>query len=869
MKHHTLTTTLLLMTAVASAAPPIPSSVVATDVFYVVASHPDCTVWVAPSTWTVERDTTGPTATSDRALVYAARREAEAIQVVTRSATPGLRSISFDNGLWTGPSLEVPTLTAHDVQFGGSGGCPTGLPDRLTPIESAQTVDSCGGVNQAFWLTIRVPVAATAGIYSNLVTVTTPDVTTSFPLVVHVFDVTLPASPGFTLMGAWNFTGTETNYHLVKQWFADHRMTLRTPLYPSALQYQITWPTCGPFDDEALQPPQFSVRYLADKYLGGNGFNEGSGFQRFIAQAYFDNVSPRPPIFCGESIAGDPRGNDYGTAAYNDAWGAFLKALQDYGDPSVAPIDGGNPFGHDYLSKALYFVMNEPQTTADYNLAAWLAQVSRQSAPSLQLLISEEAKPEIFDNPLYPGQGYDVWAGQIRAFAGAVGHAWARRQLGEESWWYMLDDEPSHFLAPTKATRPAIEPRLLGWLAWKYRVQGWIDAQLEDPLLVVTNSATNIHVTTTIRAELLRDAAEDYDYFLLANGGSHPLPFVYSPADGFVDPVAVSLTGFTGDPAKLEWMRRQLGLRLSGWPHATDLPADGVRPYGNYFFNFQDPAGYPSDDPLIVDDRTWQKVGWQPYSEASGLGWRPVTVTNAGQYAYGAQPAALTGNELQKSYLYDDFERQTTFLVAIDDGVYDVEVGVGRPTANSTALVTVNGVNIFGDRLAGTAEVVTLNEVRTNRIVVSGGLLVMDVGRQLGGSYVFLNSLAIVGVSPSSGDGLSDTWQTQNFGDATLPDAAPGADPDLDGADNANEFAFATNPLDSNSVSRLTAETSANELQLVWPTRLGIVYSVEATLDLVSWSSILSALPGTGTTMGASISITNPEQTIRIAPLYP
>ena len=84
-------------------------------------------------------------------------------------------------------------------------------------------------------------------------------------------------------------------------------------------------------------------------------------------------------------------------------------------------------------------------------------------------------------------------------------------------------------------------------------------------------------------------------------------------------------------------------------------------------------------------------------------------------------------------------------------------------------------------------------------------------------------------------------------------DAAPGADPDLDGADNANEFAFATNPLDSNSVSRLTAETSANELQLVWPTRLGIVYSVESTHDFVSWSSIVSATPGTGRVIGTPV----------------
>ncbi|HEY5913715.1 MAG TPA: lamin tail domain-containing protein [Verrucomicrobiae bacterium] len=46
----------------------------------------------------------------------------------------------------------------------------------------------------------------------------------------------------------------------------------------------------------------------------------------------------------------------------------------------------------------------------------------------------------------------------------------------------------------------------------------------------------------------------------------------------------------------------------------------------------------------------------------------------------------------------------------------------------------------------------------------------------------------------TNGDGLPDAWQIQYFGSITAPQAAPGADPDNDGFNNAQEFLAGTNP---------------------------------------------------------------------------
>ncbi|HTD68031.1 MAG TPA: hypothetical protein VK846_16015, partial [Candidatus Limnocylindria bacterium] len=597
-------------------APAIPNSTVTSNFFFTIHSNASSMIWVAPPTWKVLRDTAPPVARSNALTLHAARNEYEPVQVVVRAATAGTRTLSLGN--WAGPSAIVPAATLHDVSYGATA-CAAGNPDRLEPISFGAAQTLCAGSNHVFWLTVFVPTNALAGVYSNTITCAlpgSPDL--SVPIRVHVFDFTLPAETVFGSIVEWNFSGTSGDATEIKRWFHQHRLTPRAVTWPSGMQHNITWDTfanparCASFYDEGDQPALFSIRSLAQKFVAGIGFNDGVGFPNFITQTFIDNAQPRPTIFCGQSITGDPRGPQYGTAAYNAAWANFLTALQNYCDPSVPTNGGGNPWGHDYLSKAIYFVMNEPQTTNDYNLAAWLAQLSRQAAPKLRLMISEEAKPEIYNNPLYPGQGYEIWLAHLPTYSSAMGNSLTRRRdHGEQTWWYSLPSDGAHYIAPNQTNRPALDTRLLTWLAWHHRVEGWSASGLDAPLMTVSNG-TNL--VPTIRSELMREAMEDYEYFKLANGGQKAAPFQTNHADRFVSLIASSLTGFDRDPGKLHWLRLQLGRQISGEGASSPLlPPSTPRPYGSYNIDFGWPPGSSS---FFFNGRLWIAMGWQFYDPA-------------------------------------------------------------------------------------------------------------------------------------------------------------------------------------------------------------------------------------------------------------
>lgn len=850
------------------AATPLPNTAIAGNYFFNVTSNFNSTIWIAPPTWKVSRDTIAPSATNRIIDLSAARNEYEPVQIVTRTSIGGTRSLNL-GASWSGPSGNVITATLHDVAY-GVGVCAVGEPDNLNPANFGAGISVCAGNNQVFWLTVYVPTNAAPGIYSNTLTCFLSGFTTTIPIRVRVFNFTLPAQVSFSSLVNWSFSGTSNDAFVVKKWFADHRLTPTPVTWPSAMQHTITWDSganplpCGGFYDENNVSPQFSIRWLADQYIAGNGFNNGVGFPNFIAEQFNSSVQPRPSTFCGQSITGDPRGADYGTTNYNNAWKNFLAALQKYCDPTVATNSGGNPFGRDYLSKAIYYVMNEPQTAADYNLAAWLATLSRQAAPKLRLMISEEAKPEIYDNPLYPGQGYDIWLARLENYAVAMGNSLLRRRdHGEQTWWYSLSQDDQNFLNPNLTSHPAIDTRILAWLAWNQRVEGWASSSSELPLMTFVNSNSLI---STIRAELLRESFEDYEYFKLANGGRKPEPFQPNAVDNTVSLIANSLTGFDRDPTKLHWLRDQLGRQISGEtnvPPLLSLPSP--RPYDSYYLNFG-----PGTSQITVGGHTWLPVNWATFSDAAPYyGWY---FSDGVQLTADVSATYPSANKLQATYLYDDYGRQNTFVFSITNGVYDIEVGLGRPAGTSQGLVTINGVDIFGNRPANVPDIVSSNATKTKRIAVASGRLVMEVGQPVNGDYNFLDYMVITEVSPWSPDGLDDLWQVQNFGTATNALAAPTADPDGDGANNWAEFHFGTNPNSNASRPLITASLpTPGTVQLQWSSATNHVFRVDQSTNLINWTIALDQKLATNFTTTAILTrATNaPRGFYRITPITP
>ena len=102
-----------------------------------------------------------------------------------------------------------------------------------------------------------------------------------------------------------------------------------------------------------------------------------------------------------------------------------------------------------------------------------------------------------------------------------------------------------------------------------------------------------------------------------------------------------------------------------------------------------------------------------------------------------------------------------------------------------------------------------------------------------------------------------EEWQIQHFGSTSNPDAAPTADPDGDGTDNATEFLLGLDPKNGSSSFKATATRTAGDFTLTWPSANGVQFEVHrgTTLD-TGWQSLGTVTGGAGNT--ASYTDTSP-----------
>jgi hypothetical protein len=237
----------------------------------------------------------------------------------------------------------------------------------------------------------------------------------------------------------------------------------------------------------------------------------------------------------------------------------------------------------------------------------------------------------------------------------------------------------------------------------------------------------------------MRDGLEDYEYLYRYNGAL-PVPGSSNTSDALADKMVSGLTSYTRDDNFCYNLRRLIGLKLGNEIAAVpDIqPQSGhprtAGPPGNYFINFQDPAGQPIADPLIVNGKTYtEKIGWNPYDSSLGYGWY-------GDMAHVMYQYITTGpNPLQNSIIFDDWGRQKTFEFDLPNGRYNVTVSVGW--ANKTYShhkIEIEGTAFINDE--GTSSS-TPYLVRTKSIQISDHKLTMNMG--IFNEYTMLNYLDI------------------------------------------------------------------------------------------------------------------------------
>ena len=739
--------------------------------------------WTTPPSERVFKDAAIPTATDAEVRVYAARNEFEPFQVVVRPTASQNATVSIDP-FGSGITAEVYQVRYVNItQVSDSLGRLGPYPDPLWPLANGASVSLIAGENTAFWFSVSVPAGAPAGDYITQVHIGG----LTIPVRLHVFNFTLPAElhvasqMNFSyqaILSAYGVSGTGAAYwsyvDAIKQYFIDHRLTPSSVLWPGGLTGGGTF--AAPFIDYNCGTQTLSDPYgiwgfdaLAERYLGGNGllagtfttpFNGGVGFSTFTASSFANNDSSldqRPATFCGQSRSGgDWLGSP--TTAYNQAWFAYLSAQQNYLS------------SRGYLDEAINYFANEPQDQADYNAVAWYSRYAHQAAPGVRLMVSEGARPEIYANASYPNAHIDIWLPVLHEYDPVAAHDRLLNH-GEESWIYFLYGTRSPFFNPITLDHPAIEGKFTGWFLWKYRARGiayyalndWGQNPWTSPLSSGHNGDTfmlyppspantpiaygsNVHrFVPSIRFELMRDSLEDYEYLYLLAGGQ-PQPGQVNIADPLVDKIITGLASYTRDSGFMADLRRLIGLKLGGEiasipdisPPPTHPRAEGAP--GNYYLNFQDPAGQPTTNPLVVDGKTYLKIGAADYSASAGYGWYSSPSANWMTTYLGSGP-----NVLQRSILYSDWGRPATFEFDLPNGVYNVTVSVGwQARTYSHQKIDIEGVSFVNDEATTPAAPYL---VRTRTLTVSDRKLTMAMG--IFDEYTMLNYLQIEAANPA------------------------------------------------------------------------------------------------------------------------
>jgi hypothetical protein len=698
-----------------------------------------------------------PGSIDDEFRVYAARNEFEPLQLVVWSNVSGNCTISL-------PSFGVgESIALHSVEYvnvanpsDASGGMGP-WPDPLVPRLQGEAIPLQAGRNKPVWLTVYVPPSAPAGDHEGIVTVTGPWGTLEAPVTLHVFDFVLPDAISLKSQVGLSYEALGGDASLdraeeIKSYLHAHRLTPQAVAWPAGLNYDggITY-DC---ENQRFVPDDrgpFSFSSLGPRYVHGTGWN-GVGFPSFLAFQFTAPDAPRPEEFCGVALGDDP----YGTAIYNTRWQGMLAALNEY---IVA---------NGYAEKAYYYVMEEPRDASELDLAAFLANMSKAVAPDLRLAVGAAPTEGLFNNARFPGARFDIWIAGLTAYDQAA-TASQKRQAdhGEEVWWRASGADAPPYFNPATLDHMGLETRLLGFAAFALRIDGFAYHDLTawgDPWTNPNTGAGNgdgfllypergsphspIRFIPSIRLELLREAFEDYEYLVLANGGK-PRAGEASVADATAESLVASLTEWTTNSEGVAELRMQLGRYLGG--ERSDLPTlvpdAPPRARAAYYINFQDPLGEPLDEPLTVEGREYLKISWEPWSDAAGYGWFGHNIGTDRVVTQWLDNLPVI-DPRQRSIIYDTQGQRAVFEFALENGAYDVTVSVGWANRGyyKHQRVIAEGVPIIEPGDPTTVEK-RFYIVDTERVEVEDGKLTVEVaGVMADGKYQYtmLNYMDIV-----------------------------------------------------------------------------------------------------------------------------
>ncbi len=756
-------------------------------------------IWTTPPSEKVFKDTPLPEETGSLVQVYAAKNEFEPFQIVVRpdmSESVTVEITDFKAGIETEiHQVKYVNITQATDSLGKTGS----YPDPLWPLEKGESIDLIANENTSFWITLHVPEPAPSGDYIADFIINSNVCTISIPVALHVFNFTIPrdihtkSQMNFshnTMLNKYGVSGYASEYwmyvDMIKQFFIDHRLTPKSVLWSGG----VTGTGAGPYidydcastftDNDGI----WGFEEPAARYLDGTGlmnatfdgnFNNGTGFPSFMAATFQNNDASddqRPDEFCGETrTASDWYTAENPDTNYNIKWFSYIAALENYLTAAG------------YLDKAYYYIANEPQNQEDYDAVAWYSQELKQAAPKLKLMVSEEARPEIFDHPLYPGAKIDIWLPVMHNYDPKTAHG--RTAFDEETWIYWLHGTRPPYFNPITLDHPGIESKLTGWFLWKYRIRGiayyslnnWSKNPWTDPLNeghngdlfmlyppsetnhTIAYGSNNHRFVPSIRFELMRDSLEDYEYLYVLNNGKNPEVNRKNQADILADKIITGTAAYTRNSEFMYNLRRLIGLKNGGEiSEIPDIQPPSIHPRtegspGNYYINFQDPYESFDTNPwgspvmedktmggvsyriLNYDGKSYFAAGADAYDEDRGFGWSGNIINQPGQRR---DPWGSETDERKRTYVYDDYGRVNTFEFALPSGEYSVLLCVGTPRNQyGHNNVTIEGIPFVVDEQ---------NDYfieLTKTVNISDSSLTMEIGLTGVDEYTMLNYIHI------------------------------------------------------------------------------------------------------------------------------
>ncbi len=427
---------------------------------------------------------------------------------------------------------------------------PVLMPDPLLPVDLAvDRFELKPGNNLIFWITLAIPEEAAAGIYTGTIKISGADrATVSIPVNVRIREFALPDKPYLQSMvslssadiyrahGITNGTD-EQKKEVLRLYFNEYiRARLAPFLYTTAF---------NPL-------PGGGIRYTFEKDLDKDGWRrltgkvilDFTGFDR-EGEYYFNECGAFSAFNCSPVALHKTKEGNKAYATFSDSNGETITRYFDGADKDNAVFDtlvsdyfrqlAAHLEEKGWLDRAVYYVADEPSED-DVEAIRLMCRIARQGDPRIRTAIAIRTPFPARELTDERGNSLvDIWI-PVGARADQILPA-EQRIEGTDLWFY---DVKSYALI----TNSGRENRSIFWNIWRNNAHGYAyylttywgltatpwdrpnslrpgtvyqyrfgDGYFFYPPLKNYNPSPPVldRVVTSIRWELMREGAEDYD----------------------------------------------------------------------------------------------------------------------------------------------------------------------------------------------------------------------------------------------------------------------------------------------------------------------------------------------------------------------